>query len=246
VTGPHSIFSNLRSRDLQPEWMDDPDLEPERYLGSLRGLWRVNAVTGSAKILWPEILAAARANSGAPLRVLDVACGGGDVPIALLRRLRARRLPVVIDGCDVNPIAVQQATDRAKSLGVSATFFPLNVLEDALPDDYDIVMSSLFLHHLSGKEARDFLSNSAAAARRLVLIHDLVRCRAGLWLAQIGMRVLFCNDVCVHDGPRSVLGAFTIPEMQMLAVEAGLDACRIEARFPYRFLLQWSSDEAPA
>ena len=34
--------------------MDDPDLEPERYLGSLRGLWRVNAVTGSANILWPD------------------------------------------------------------------------------------------------------------------------------------------------------------------------------------------------
>ncbi len=239
-----SIFSSLRSRDLQPELMDDPDLEPERYLGSLRGLWRVNAVTGRAKILWPEILAAARATPGAPLRVLDVACGGGDVPIALLRRLRSRRLSVVIDGCDVNPIAVQQATDRAKRQGVSATFFQLNVLEDALPGGYDIVTSSLFLHHLSGNEARDFLSNAAAAARRTVLIHDLVRCRAGLWLAEIGMRLLFCNDVCVHDGPRSVKGAFTINEMRTLAVDAGLDACRIEARFPYRFLLQWSPDEA--
>jgi 2-polyprenyl-3-methyl-5-hydroxy-6-metoxy-1,4-benzoquinol methylase len=240
------IFSNLRNRDHQPELMDAPDLAPERYLGSLRGLSRVNAVTGSAKILWPEILAAARATPGKPLRVLDVACGGGDVPIALLRRVRAQRLPVVIDGCDVNSIAVQQATERAKSLGVSATFFQLNVLEDALPDDYDIVMSSLFLHHLSGNEARDFLSNAADAARRLVLIHDLVRCRAGLWLAQIGMRVLFCNDVCVHDGPRSVEGAFTVEEMRRLALDAGLDACRIEARFPYRFLLQWSPDEAPA
>ncbi len=240
------IFSNLRNRDLQPELMDAPDLEPEHYLGSLRGLSRVNAVTGSAMILWPEILAAARATSGAPLRVLDVACGGGDVPIALLRRLRSRGLSVEIDGCDVNPIAVEQATHRAKSLGVSATFFQLNVLEDALPDDYDIVMSSLFLHHLGGDEARDFLSNAAAAAKRLVLIHDLVRCRAGLWLAQIGVRLLFCNDVCVHDGPRSVKGAFTINEMRMLAVDAGLGACHIEARFPYRFLLQWSLDEALA
>ncbi len=226
--------------------MDDPDLEPERYLGSLRGLRRANAVTGSAKLLWPEILAAARATPGVPLRVLDVACGGGDVPIALLRRSRARGLSVEIDGCDVSPLAVAQATDLAKRKGVSATFFQLNVLEDALPDDYDIVMSSLFLHHLSGDEARGFLSKAAAAARRLVLIHDLIRCRAGLWLAQIGMRLLFCNDVCVHDGSRSVKGAFTIEEVRMLAVDAGLDACRIESRFPYRFLLQWSPDEASA
>ena len=226
--------------------MDDPDLESERYLGSLRGLWRVNAVTGSAKILWPEILAAARATPSAPLRVLDVACGGGDVPIALLRRLRSRGLSVEIDGCDVNPIAVEHATNLAKHQGVSATFFQLNALEDALPDDYDIVMCSLFLHHLSDDEARSFLSNAAAAAKRSVLIHDLVRCRAGLWIAQIGLRLLFCNDVCVHDGPRSVKGAFTIEEMRMLAVDAGLDACRIETRFPYRFMFQWSPDEAPA
>jgi hypothetical protein len=60
------------------------------------------------------------------------------------------------------------------------------------------------------------------------------------------MRVLFCNDVCVHDGPRSVKAAFTIEEMRMLAVDAGLDACRIESRFPYRFLFQWSPDAASA
>ncbi len=226
--------------------MDSPDLEPGRFVGSLEGLRRVNRVTGSARILQPHLESAARAQVSGPLRVLDVACGGGDVPIALLRRLRARSLPVVIDGCDVNPIAVAQATDRAKCQGVSATFFQLNVLEDALPDDYDIVMSSLFLHHLSSNEARGFLSNAAAAARRLVLIHDLVRCRAGLWLAQIGTRLLFCNDVCAHDGPRSAEGAFTIREMRRLALDAGLDACRIEARFPYRFLLQWSPDEASA
>jgi hypothetical protein len=34
--------------------------------------------------------------------------------------------------------------------------------------------------------------------------------------------------------------------MRMLAVDAGLGACHIEARFPYRFLLQWSLDEALA
>ncbi len=52
--------------------------------------------------------------------------------------------------------------------------------------------------------------------------------------------------MCVHDGPRSVEGAFTINEMRTLAVDAGLDACQIEARFPYRFLLQWNSDEVSA
>ena len=240
------IFSKLRSRGTGPERMDDPSLDPERFIGSLNGLRLLNGVTGSARILWPELLAAAKATPSAPLRVLDVACGGGDVPIALSRRLRAHGLRVEIDGCDVNALAIQQAEQHAERQGVPANFFRLDVLKEAIPDGYDVVMSSLFLHHLSGDQALVFLSKAAAAARGSVLIHDLVRCLPGLWLAQLGVRAMLCNDVCVHDGPRSVENAFTIDEVRRLALDAGLKGSRVETRFPYRLLLKWSPDGASA
>lgn len=219
--------------------MDDPELEAVRFVASLRGLRRVNAVTGSARVLRPALEEAARAKKDARLRVLDIACGGGDVAIALSKSLNARGIAVDIFGCDLNPLAVEHASVQAERGGADVSFFVADAVSDPISPDFDVIMTSLFLHHLSEEDAIAFLKKAAESAREMLLIHDLVRSRAGYLLAQVGVRVLLCNGVCHEDGPRSVEGAFTIPEVQNMAEAAGLTDCSIEPRFPYRFLLKW-------
>ena len=231
---------NLESRNLQPELMDSPGLEAGRFVGALKGLGRVNRVTGSAGILWPLVKATSRQKRGSPLRVLDVACGGGDVIISLWQRCRSQGLEVDFHGCDIRPLAVAHATAQAERKETVVTFFQLNAVTDSIPPGYDMIMSSLFLHHLSSEKAEAFLGKAADAAGKRVVIHDLERCRAGYVLAYWGVRVLLCNDVCYQDGPRSVQAAFTIPEVTRIAEAAGLTHCAIQKRFPFRFLLQWS------
>ena len=234
-----ALIVDFRTRNLQDELMDSPELDAGRFVGSLQGLRRVNRATGSARILLPHLAAAAKAREDGPLRVLDVACGGGDVAVALWKRLDAQGLRAEIHGCDVNPLAVEHAAEEAERQGAEVSFFQLHAIDDALPSGYDVVMSSLFLHHLSDAEAKEFLRKAADAAGRMVLIHDLVRGRAGYLLAYVGVRALLCNDVCHEDGPRSVEGAFTIEEAKALAEAAGLEGCSVEPKFPYRFLLAW-------
>ncbi len=233
-------MADLRARNLQNELMDSPELDAGRFVGSLEGLRRVNRATGSARILLPHLAAAAKARTEGPLRVLDVACGGGDVAVALWKGLNAQGLRAEIHGCDVNPLAIEHAGEQAKCRGADVSFFQLHAIDDAIPSEYDVVMSSLFLHHLSDSEAQGFLRKAAEAAGRMVLIHDLVRGRAGYLLAYIGVRVLLCNDVCHEDAPRSVEGAFTVEEAKALAEGAGLKGCSVERRFPFRFLLAWN------
>ena len=235
-----SLTADLRSRNLQNEAMDSPGLEPGRFVASLEGLRRVNRVTGSARILQPHLESAARAESGGPLRVLDVACGGGDVAITLWKRLTAQGLDVEMHGCDINPLAVEHAAEEAERQGADLRFFKMNAVADPIPPGFDVIMNSLFLHHLSGEDAVALLRKAARAAGRSVLVHDLVRARAGHLLAYLGVRVLLCNDVCHEDGPRSVEGAFTIDEVKDIAEVAGLDGCSVGRKFPFRFLLTWS------
>ena len=233
------LLGDLRRRNLQPELMDSPALEPGRFVGSLVGLRRVNRATRSARILLPDLMAAAIAKQGAPLRVLDIACGGGDIAVLLWKKLRGRGLQVEIQGCDVNPLAVNHAGAHAATEGANVTFFRLNAIDDPIPSGFDVIMSSLFLHHLSDEEATAFVRKAADGAATMLLIHDLVRGPAGYLLAQIGVRALMCNGVCREDGPLSVEGAFTIREAMALAEAAGLQRCTVESRFPFRFLLKW-------
>lgn len=233
------MLPDLARRNRQPELMDQPDLDPGRFIGSLVGLRRINRATGSARILWPDLVESARCNANRPVRVLDVACGGGDIIVDLAKRARKNSLSITFSGCDINPLAIQHARKTAETARIEADFFTLDAVEGDLPDDIDIVMSSFFLHHLPEPDAIAFLRRAASKARDRLLIHDLVRGRAGYVLAKAGTVALLCNDVCRIDGPRSVQGAFTSGEAEALSDAAGLDGAVVVQRFPYRYLLRW-------
>lgn len=233
------LLAGLKDRNRQAELMDDPRLEATRFLGSLEGLRRVNVVTASVGIVWPSIQRIAERKGSGPLRILDVASGGGDVPLALWRRARKQGIELSIRGCDISPLAVEQGRVRARRAGAEIDFFECDALSEALPERFDIVMSSLFLHHLEWDGARTFLRNVAEAAERAVLISDLVRSRWGYVLASLGIRLLTRCDVCHHDACLSVAGAFTVAEARRLALDAGLEGATVTPRFPSRFLLSW-------
>jgi 2-polyprenyl-3-methyl-5-hydroxy-6-metoxy-1,4-benzoquinol methylase len=220
--------------------MDQPGLEPNRHRAALRGLARINWWSGSAHILWPPIWALAQARGGEPLRILDVATGGGDVPIRLWQRARRHGLALQIDGCDVSAAAVAHARREAEQQAAAVQFLQRDVCAGALPTGYDVLVSSLFLHHLDEEEAVELLRRMAAAARRLVLVNDLARSRTGFVLAYLGTRLLSRSAIVHTDGPLSVEGAFTLAEASDLARQAGLHGARVERRWPCRFLLSWS------
>jgi 2-polyprenyl-3-methyl-5-hydroxy-6-metoxy-1,4-benzoquinol methylase len=229
----------LSQRYCLPEVMDQPGLDPCRHVRALRGLARINFWSGSARILWPPLADLARRLHPRPLRVLDVATGGGDVPIRLWRRARRAGLDLEVEGCDVSPVALEHARSCADRAGAVVGFFPLDAVRDPIPPGYDAVVSSLFLHHLDEDQAADLLRQMAAATRHLVLVNDLERCWAGLALAHLGTRLLSTSAVVHTDGPRSVRRAFTRDEARALAEQAGLRGATVSRRWPFRYLLAW-------
>jgi 2-polyprenyl-3-methyl-5-hydroxy-6-metoxy-1,4-benzoquinol methylase len=232
-------FASLLRRDRQPEIMDQPGLELNRHIQALRGVARLNGWSGSAGILWPPIRALARERAGAPLRLLDVASGAGDLPIRLWRRARRQGLALDLAGCDVSAAAVDFARRQAERVGAAVRFWQQDVLLAPLPDGYDVVTCSLFLHHLEEAEAVELLRRMAAVARRLVLVNDLVRSRFSYALVNLATRLLSRSDVVHTDGPLSVAAAFTPEEAGELARQAGLSVARVEPRWPCRYLLTW-------
>jgi len=220
--------------------MDQSGLSAEDHKEALAGLARLNWLSGSSRILWPPLQKLARMQVGQTVRVLDLACGGGDVTVALANRARRERCQIKFAGCDASEVALSVARTKAKESDHTVEFFHADVLNTDLPAGFDAAICSLFLHHLTDTDAEELLRRMGRAAGRLVLVNDLVRCRRGYLLASMACGLLTRSPIVRADGPLSVEGAFTPAEALALAGRAGLIGAKISRHWPLRFLLQWS------
>jgi 2-polyprenyl-3-methyl-5-hydroxy-6-metoxy-1,4-benzoquinol methylase len=234
---------DLSQRNLRPELMDQPGLDETAHRGALTGLGRINQWSGTGQSLWSalkEIATTPADSSRSPLRVLELASGGGDVSCSLAASAQRSGVPLVLHGWDISATAVAHAratADRRELRNVQ--FFQCDALQEALPDDYDVIFCTLFLHHLEESAALALLQRMAAAARRAAIIDDLRRTWLGYWLAWLGCRMLSGSRIVHYDGPLSVQAAFTPREIQDLARQAGLSGAVIRCHWPQRFRLTW-------
>jgi 2-polyprenyl-3-methyl-5-hydroxy-6-metoxy-1,4-benzoquinol methylase len=215
--------------------MDEPDLDARLHRQALAGLARLNAFGRSSAMIWRAL----QPFRNQRLRILDIACGGGDVAISLARRARRRGYAWEFTGVDKSELALDVARDRAKRAGVTIDFQACDVLADDLPPGFDIITCSLFLHHLSEGDAIQLLRRAGQAAGQMVVVSDLRRSRTNEWLTYFGCQLLSRSPVVHKDGPISIRAAFTMEEAVALAREAGLTDVCIKPRFPVRWLLTW-------
>ena len=231
------FWPDLGERNRQPELMDDPALPPEDLRRALAGLAMANRASRAAAALWRPIRELTRTASLDRLSILDIASGGGDVAVGVARRAAGDGIAVDLLGLDINPHSVALARDRAAAAGVPVRFEQHDVLVDPLPDGFDVVTCSLFVHHLDEPEIHELLTRMRQAAGRLLLIDDLRRSRRGYLLAWAGPRLFSRCRIVQVDGPLSVAGAFTPAEALELAHRAGLDSATISCHWPQRWLL---------
>lgn len=231
------LLPDLSRRRLQPELMDDPALDAHRHRKALESLRRVNVLSATAGRVWEEVLSLGPVRTR-PFRVLDVACGGGDVVLELKRRAESAGLPLEVHGCDRSALALDHARKAAEKASLDVRFLELDAVEGDLPRGYDLVCSSLFLHHLTEDVAVGFLRATREVAPAL-FVQDLRRTRTGYLLALLTLNTLARSDVARVDGLRSVAGAFTLAETRRLAERAGLSGFSLQRCWPQRFVLTW-------
>jgi hypothetical protein len=115
-----------------------------------------------------------------------------------------------------------------------------DALTDLPPGPFDLVVSSLFLHHLPDEGVVQLLETAGARAAR-VHIEDLCRSRLGLALAWTTLRLVSRSRVAHVDGPRSVRAGWRRRELADLARAAGLSSVRIRRGWPERWILSWAA-----
>jgi 2-polyprenyl-3-methyl-5-hydroxy-6-metoxy-1,4-benzoquinol methylase len=216
--------------------MDDPGLDAVRHAHALQGLARLNAASFGAKYLWDEIVKVAKTSSTDKLRLLEIASGGGDILLELIKRSEQAGLKLEITGSDFSPMAVAVAQQKFSSINSKVNFIAIDALNDQFPSNFDIVSTSLFTHHLDSSQVALLLRKMYDAATRCVVISDLERSRLNWALVWIATRVLTRSDVVHYDGPVSVRASYTAEEFLQLATAAGLENASVKRVFPCRFM----------
>jgi 2-polyprenyl-3-methyl-5-hydroxy-6-metoxy-1,4-benzoquinol methylase len=233
------VLLDLSRRDRQPELMDDPALAESLHRQALRGLERVNRISGIASLLWRTIRPLCRRHPDRPLRVFDVGCGGGDISVGVWKKAQRAGCPIQIGGCDISPKALRMSTERARAAGAEAEYVSVDILNDPLPRGWDVMYCSLFLHHFDETQGERLLQNMAQNSERMVLVNDLIRDRLGYFLCWWGVRLLTRSPIVHVDGPLSVRAGFQPDEVLSMAARAGMPGARITRHWPQRLLLKW-------
>jgi len=232
-------------RDRQPELMDDPSLPVEEHLRALAGLARVNKLSGVAGAMYRHLRAYAWARPNQTIRVLDVASGGGDIPIAWGRRARRDGIRLQLSLLDISSVAIEQQQRLARRNGVDILALQQDCLSTPLPVGFDVVTCSLFMHHLDEHQTFRLLQSMQIATEHALIVCDLERSRLNLTLVQIAAHLVTRSRVVHHDGGLSVRGAYTLQEFKQLAENALSRPVRIKRSIPCRFIATVDEDTVP-
>ena len=226
----------LAQRDLRPELMDGSETPRSEHIRALQGLRRLNIASGVSRQIWRQIVKRCGLFSGQRLRVLDVACGGGDVALGLWKRAQRHGINIELIGLDRSLTACEEASQRCRSAGASILIRCTDVVASPLPTGFDVVTCSLFLHHLAREDAVSLLARMGDAGRLLVM-SDLRRSIAGYLVAQAACRLATRSPIVHFDGPQSVANSFSIAEVAKLCGEAGLTGAVVRRAWPWRLMI---------
>jgi SAM-dependent methyltransferase len=220
------------------EILDDPATDARVVRRSLADVARANALFGGRRAVCRELATALAASNGAPLTLLDVGTGLGDVPAAARALARARGVPLRTIALEASAalagIAKSPELPMVRGTALALPFRDRSV---------DIVICSQLLHHFDDGGAAAVLRELDRVARRCVIVSDLRRswlAAGGIWLASWP---LFFHPVSRHDGVLSVLRGYTVPELRALVQQATGRTATTRTRAGFRIASAWSPTE---
>lgn len=227
---------STRERTRQKEWMDDLELKGAELRDTLDTLGKINSRLGGNRVLRSGLKRILKEwDHKRPLRILDVGCGNG----AQLRELAQLGMDLEcsfqLTGLDANADCIAYAKER------SASQPEINyICDDAfgyaeVGPDYDLIVCTLFLHHISNEDLIDLLKSFRKKASLAVLVNDLHRSKLAYVLFSL-LGLFIKNPMIVHDGKVSILRGFKKKELINFSRTL---KCKYSIKWMWAFRYRW-------
>ena len=226
-----SCLQVFSKRLIRPELMDHA--EPEEARENLADLVRINRRFGGHSVLKKMFADVRQQNT--KFSVLDIGAASGDSA----RLIQDSYPKACITSLDLNSVNLEAAPFPK----IIANAFALPFL----PDSFDYVICSLFLHHFEDEQVVTLLRSFHCVARRALLVSDLERHILPYCFLPATRRLLGWKRLTVHDGVISVRASFRADELLDLSKLAGIENARVATHRPaFRISLIARKDHAGA
>jgi 2-polyprenyl-3-methyl-5-hydroxy-6-metoxy-1,4-benzoquinol methylase len=215
---------DLSRRSTDAELMDEATTSPADYARCLADLEMVNRVTFTHRptLRWLD-RATAGLRPGAPISILDVASGHGDLLRAIHRWSVARGIAVTLEGIDLNPrSAIAAALATPPEMTITWRTGDIFGYRPATPPDF--IVTSQFTHHLDDAQVVTFLGWLERNAAWGWFIADLHRHAIPYYGFRLLARLMGWHSIVRYDGTVSIARSFRRAEWARLSAQAGVKA----------------------
>ncbi len=221
-----------------PELLDSDSGTPREVADSLVDLRMFNRFFGGVHVMGSLLREVARRSGLKEMFWLDVAGGAGDLA-------RLTRQDLFRSGIELRPVVLDRASSHMNG-------GQINICADALAlpfrdNSFDVVSSTLFVHHLEPEELVRFAAEGLRVARQAFVINDLIRSPLHLALAYAGLPI-YRSRLTRNDAPASVRRAYTVDEMRGILERTEAAGISIKTFYLFRMgvtawkkLEQWSN-----
>lgn len=224
-------------RASTPELMDTEECGFETFrdcLVDLAGVNRLSLAYRPTLAFLEGLRRSGRWPRERPLAIVDVGSGYGDMLRQIDRWAGRRGMAVDLTGVDLNPWSARAAREATRPTRpirwVTADVF------DHRQGEVDVVVSSLFAHHLEDSLLVQFLAHMERTARIGWFVNDLHRHPLPYHFFRRFSQLMGWHRFVQHDGPVSISRAFTAADWRRLLAAASIPADGVEVawRFPFR------------
>lgn len=230
-----SLLVDTTYRSQEEEIMDDLDYNGPILHDALDKLAKINQWLGGNKVTINGLKnVVANHPKNKPITIIDLGCGGGDILRAVSEFGTRNGYNFNLLGIDANKHTVKYAESLSKDFE-NISFKTIDIFSHEFETlEYDIVLTTLFLHHFKENELVNFLKPVLEKSKSGIIINDLHRHRLAYYLFKL-LCITIKNKTIVEDGLISVLRGFKRKDLEGISKKINADY-QIKWKWAFRFL----------
>lgn len=194
-------------RSAQLELLDESTIPKQDLYRNLLELNTINRMLGGHAVTLRG-LQKLRLNKQQTYRILDIGCGGGDTLKSVAIWGKKNGYKFQLTGVDLKPDCIEYAT--AFCAAHAEINFVLSDYRDLpeLQQEFDIIITSLFCHHLNNKDLVELFGWCQANAKLGFIMNDLHRHPLAYYSIAMLTKLFSKSYLVKNDAKLSVLRGF--------------------------------------